>query len=91
MLHDTNYTIESNATYLLNNSKLATPVTYACDAEPVYQSNRAFDNVTDSFRCSPDNLISFYRANAKRGIAVVSHSFVRLSVCPSVCNVDVPW
>jgi len=27
--------------------------------------------------------------NAKRGIAIVSRPSVRLSVCPSVCNVDV--
>ena len=29
--------------------------------------------------------------SAKRGIAIVSRPSVRLSVRPSVCNVDVPW
>jgi len=29
--------------------------------------------------------------NAKRGIAIVSRPFVRPSVCPSVCNVKIPW
>jgi len=29
--------------------------------------------------------------SAKRGIAIVSRSSVRPSVCLSVCDVDVPW
>jgi len=43
-----------------------------------------------------DTFLPHDARSAKRGIAIISHPFlsvcpIRLSVCRSVCNVDVPW